>query len=53
MKSIFNEEHPGRATPDGRQAVSSLTGRKDPPPTADRGKSVKNLPNADTGGRQG
>ena len=28
-----------------KPAVGALTGRKDPPPAADRGHSVKSLPN--------
>lgn len=43
--SIFKEPHPGKATREN-PAVGSLTGRKDPPPTADRGVSVQHVPNA-------
>jgi hypothetical protein len=42
--SIFQTPSPGKATPGG-QAVGSLTGRKDPPPTNDRMPGVKHVPN--------
>jgi len=50
--SIFKTPAPDKAPREG-QAVGSLTGRKDPVPTADRGVSVKHVPNANTsnGGR--
>lgn len=44
MKSVFTEPSPGKATREG-QAVGALTGRKDPPPTSDRGVSVRHVPN--------
>jgi len=47
--SIFQTPAPSKATKEG-QSVSSLTGRKDPPPTQDRGVSVKHMPNADARG---
>ena len=50
MKSIFTEPSPGLATREN-PAVGALTGRKDNPPTADRGVSVKHVPNAS--GRKG
>ncbi len=45
MKSIFQEPHPGKATREG-QAVSAVTGPKDPPMHNEPGVSVKNLPNS-------
>lgn len=43
--SIFETPAPPRATPSNGQAHGVLTGRKDPPPTQQRGPSVRNLPN--------
>ncbi len=43
--SIFQEPHPGKATREG-QAVSAVTGRKDPPPSTEERVDVKNRPNA-------
>lgn len=44
MASIFQKPQPGKATP-SPPAVSSLTGRKDPTPTHERGVSVQHMPN--------
>ena len=42
--SIFHTPSPGKATREG-QAVSAVTGRKDPPPSTEERVDVKNLPN--------
>jgi hypothetical protein len=42
--SIFQTPAPPKATP-SMPARGSLTGRKDAPPTADRGTSVRHVPN--------
>jgi hypothetical protein len=46
--SIFKDTTTGKATRE-MPAVGSLTGRKDPPPTDDRGVSVRHVPNAKAG----
>ena len=42
--SIFQTPAPPKAERE-MPAKGSLTGRKDPPPTADRGTSVRHVPN--------
>ena len=44
--SVFHDPTTGKA-PSEKPAVSSVTGRKDPLPTADRMISTKHVPNAD------
>lgn len=48
MRSIFQDPTKGPATRGG-QAVGSLTGPKDQPPTADRGVSVRHVPQPEAG----
>ncbi len=50
--SIFQTPTPGKATREN-PAVGALTGRKDNPPTADRGVSVKHVPSANGGRKAG
>lgn len=44
--SVFHNDTTGRAQREF-PAKGALTGPKDPPPTADRGSSVRHVPNAD------